>query len=155
MKEIVLNDDCSDILVVNDSMAIAGHNKDATIALVVTWLPNGLLFTAYMYAGELPSCAYGFNSNGIVEEIIAGDIGRNLISRDLLEATHLEDALDVTPFFHAGWESKLRQSPRPEGLDAVLAGCWRGHGRGQCRLREMGKLGLSFRIIYVWVMGYG
>ncbi|WOL09309.1 hypothetical protein Cni_G18062 [Canna indica] len=110
IKETVPDDDCSDILVVNDSMAIAGHNEDATIALVGhtymvrARLPNGLLFTAYTYAGELPSCAFGFNSNGIaftlnsvppkVEEIIAGDIGRNLISRDLLESTHLEDALN-------------------------------------------------------------
>ncbi|RWW23018.1 hypothetical protein BHE74_00021505 [Ensete ventricosum] len=29
-----------------------------------------------------------------LEEIVAGGIGRNLISRDLLEATSLEDALD-------------------------------------------------------------
>lgn len=28
------NDDCSDILVVNDSMAVAAHNEDANVALV-------------------------------------------------------------------------------------------------------------------------
>uniref|UniRef100_A0A804L0L3 Peptidase C45 hydrolase domain-containing protein n=1 Tax=Musa acuminata subsp. malaccensis TaxID=214687 RepID=A0A804L0L3_MUSAM len=129
------DDDCSDVLVVNDSMAIAAHNEDANTALlghtylVRARLPNGASFTAYTYAGELPSCAFGFNSNGIVrsttflsllcmsccghkmttnmsqaftlnsvpprlEEIIAGGIGRNLISRDLLEATSLEDSLD-------------------------------------------------------------
>lgn len=27
-------DDCSDVLVVNDSMAIAAHNEDANVALV-------------------------------------------------------------------------------------------------------------------------
>lgn len=34
--------------------------------LVRAELPNGLSFTAYTYAGELPSCAFGFNSNGLV-----------------------------------------------------------------------------------------
>ncbi|CAL9101849.1 unnamed protein product [Musa textilis] len=103
-------DDCSDVLVVNDCMAIAAHNEDANTALlghtylVRARLPNGASFTAYTYAGELPSCAFGFNSNGVaftlnsvpprLEEMIAGGIGRNLISRDLLEATSLEDALD-------------------------------------------------------------
>lgn len=28
------NDDCSDILVVGDSMAVAAHNEDANVALV-------------------------------------------------------------------------------------------------------------------------
>lgn len=29
-------------------------------------LYNGLSFTAYTYAGELPSCAFGFNGSGMV-----------------------------------------------------------------------------------------
>lgn len=29
-------------------------------------LSNGASFTAYTYAGELPSCAFGFNSHGLV-----------------------------------------------------------------------------------------
>lgn len=32
--EEVADDDCSDVLVVNDSMAIAAHNEDANIALI-------------------------------------------------------------------------------------------------------------------------
>ncbi|KAK9143911.1 hypothetical protein Syun_013311 [Stephania yunnanensis] len=103
------NDDCSDVLVVNDSMAVAAHNEDANVALVghtyliKATLSNGLTFAAYTYAGELPSCAFGFNSNDLAftlnsvpplnEEILAGAVGRNFISRDLLEATCLEDAL--------------------------------------------------------------
>lgn len=110
--------------------------------LVRARLPNGASFTAYTYAGELPSCAFGFNSNGIVrsttflsllcmsccghkmttnmsqaftlnsvpprlEEIIAGGIGRNLISRDLLEATSLEDSLDVRHVPHE-WIDGIR-----------------------------------------------
>nr|XP_019707205.1 uncharacterized protein LOC105048239 isoform X1 [Elaeis guineensis] len=109
-QEEVTDDDCSDVLVVNDSMAIAAHNEDANIALightylVRAMLPNGVSFTAYTYAGELPTCAFGFNSCGLAftlnsvpptrEEIIAGGIGRNFISRDLLEATGLGDALN-------------------------------------------------------------
>ncbi|XP_021754292.1 acyl-coenzyme A:6-aminopenicillanic-acid-acyltransferase 40 kDa form-like isoform X2 [Chenopodium quinoa] len=102
-------DDCSTILVVSRSMAIAAHNEDANIALVghtyliQANLGNGLSFTAYTYAGELPSCAFGFNSHGLAftlnsvppreDEIVAGGIGRNFISRDLLEATSSSDAL--------------------------------------------------------------
>nr|GMC78804.1 Acyl-coenzyme A:6-aminopenicillanic-acid-acyltransferase [Ipomoea batatas] len=102
-------DDCSDILVVNDSMAIAAHNEDANVALVghtyliKATLFDGTTFTAYTYAGELPSCAFGFNSHGVAftlnsvpptkEEIVAGGIGRNFISRDLLGSKSIGDAL--------------------------------------------------------------
>ena len=67
--------DCSDVLIVSDSTAIAAHNEDGNVALlghtylVRATLPDGLSsFTAYTYAGELPSCAFGFNSNGVVGE---------------------------------------------------------------------------------------
>ncbi|KAK1275855.1 hypothetical protein QJS04_geneDACA011130 [Acorus gramineus] len=102
-------DDCSDVLVVNKAMAIAAHNEDANVALVghtyliKATLPGGFSFTAYTYAGELPSCAFGFNSYGmaytlnsvppIQDEIFAGGIGRNFISRSLLEATDIGDAM--------------------------------------------------------------
>lgn len=108
-SSIDTNDDCSDILVVSDSMAVAAHNEDANVALVGhTYLikrnlPNGSSFTAYTYAGELPSCAFGFNSHGLAftlnsvppskHEIDAGAIGRNFICRDLLEAQSIDDAL--------------------------------------------------------------
>ncbi|KAJ1298278.1 hypothetical protein BS78_01G441200 [Paspalum vaginatum] len=101
--------DCSDVLVVSDSAAIAAHNEDGNVALlghtylVRATLPDGLSFTAYTYAGELPSCAFGFNSNGVAftlnsvppvnDEIVAGAISRNFVSRDLLEAKNLEDAM--------------------------------------------------------------
>jgi hypothetical protein len=64
---------------------------------------------AYTYAGELPSCAFGFNSYGVVftlnsvplasEEAVAGGVARNFISRDLLEAHNLDDALEVGMLF--------------------------------------------------------
>ncbi|CAK9173858.1 unnamed protein product [Ilex paraguariensis] len=103
------DEDCSDILVVSDSMAFVAHNEDANVALVGhTYLirgtlSNGLSFTAYTYAGELPSCAFGFNTHGLAftlnsvppskDEVVAGAIGRNFISRGLLEATSIDDAL--------------------------------------------------------------
>ncbi|XP_078174773.1 uncharacterized protein LOC144568341 isoform X1 [Carex rostrata] len=104
------DDDCSDVLIVKDAMAIAVHNEDANVELVGhtylvrAVLPCGLSFTAYTYAGELPSCAFGFNSHGLAftlnsvpplnNEVIAGGIGRNFVSRDLLEALGIDDALD-------------------------------------------------------------
>ncbi|XP_021275556.1 uncharacterized protein LOC110410251 [Herrania umbratica] len=102
-------DDCSDILVVSDLIALAAHNEDANVSLVGhTYLikgklSNGLSFIAYTYAGELPSCAFGFNSHGMAftlnsvppteDEIVPAGIGRNFVSRDLLEATSIADAL--------------------------------------------------------------
>ncbi|XP_024173490.1 uncharacterized protein LOC112179327 [Rosa chinensis] len=102
-------DDCSDVLVASDSMAIVAHNEDANVALVghtylvKGTLSNGISFIAYTYAGELPSCAFGINSHGLAftlnsvppseSEIVPGGIGRNFISRDLLEAKSIIDAL--------------------------------------------------------------
>ncbi|XP_031130371.1 uncharacterized protein LOC116032109 isoform X1 [Ipomoea triloba] len=131
------NDDCSDILVVNDSMAIAAHNEDANVALVghtyliKATLFDGTTFTAYTYAGELPSCAFGFNSHGVAftlnsvppteEEIVAGSIGRNFISRDLLESKSIDDALTVSPFLHSLRHS-LNQENEP-GIDRYYGFC--------------------------------
>ncbi|KAE8683865.1 Detected protein of unknown function [Hibiscus syriacus] len=86
------------------SMAIAAHNEDANVSLVghnyliKGKLSNGLSFIAYTYAGELPSCAFGFNSRTVPlaeAEIVPAGIGRNFISRDLLEASSITDALAV------------------------------------------------------------
>ncbi|KAJ1298277.1 hypothetical protein BS78_01G441200 [Paspalum vaginatum] len=117
--------DCSDVLVVSDSAAIAAHNEDGNVALlghtylVRATLPDGLSFTAYTYAGELPSCAFGFNSNGVAftlnsvppvnDEIVAGAISRNFVSRDLLEAKNLEDAMHriCSPSVSAGHSYNL------------------------------------------------
>ncbi|KAF9621438.1 hypothetical protein IFM89_021477, partial [Coptis chinensis] len=116
------SDDCSDILVVTDlpmSLWLGTRNalihshfdlcKETEVTLLLhiylikARLPSGLSFTTYTYAGELPSCAFGFNSNGLAftlnsvppteEEIMVGGIGRNFVSRDLLEATTLDDSL--------------------------------------------------------------
>ncbi|WCJ26424.1 hypothetical protein M5689_008240 [Euphorbia peplus] len=105
-----ISDDCSSVLVVRDDMATAAHNEDANVALVdhtylvKATMSNGLSFVGYTYAGELPSCAFGFNDYGLAftlnsvppseTEILGGGIGRNFISRDLLEATSIDDALN-------------------------------------------------------------
>eukprot|EP01018_Ginkgo_biloba_P015297 Gb_10773 [translate_table: standard] len=102
-------EECSDVLVVNNSMALVVHNEDANVSvlghvyLIKATLPDGSYFTAFTYAGELPSCAFGFNSHGVAftlnavpptkDEVAAGGIGRNFVSRDLLEAINIEDAL--------------------------------------------------------------
>ncbi|XP_044356072.1 uncharacterized protein [Triticum aestivum] len=72
------DDDCSDILMVSESTAFAAHNEDANVALlghtyvVKATSPDGASsFTAYTYAGELPTCAFGFNSNGVVRVLYA------------------------------------------------------------------------------------
>ncbi|KAF7828186.1 hypothetical protein G2W53_019350 [Senna tora] len=105
------SEDCSDLLVLSESMAIAAHNEDANVGTIIghtylikAILPNGQFFIAYTYPGELPSCAFGFNSHGLaftlnsvaptLDEIVAGAIGRNFVSRDILEATSIDDALN-------------------------------------------------------------
>ncbi|KAI4963105.1 hypothetical protein ZWY2020_019699 [Hordeum vulgare] len=104
------DDDCSDILMVSESTAFAAHNEDANVALlghtyvVKATSPDGVSsFTAYTYAGELSTCAFGFNSDGVaftldsvppaIDEVAAGAIAVNFVSRDLLEARDLDDAM--------------------------------------------------------------
>ncbi|XP_020096923.1 uncharacterized protein LOC109716053 isoform X2 [Ananas comosus] len=117
-KEEAVDDDCSDVLVVDESMAFAAHNEDANVALlghtflVRAELPNGLSFTAYTYAGELPSCAFGFNSNGLRIRSPNVSVGHcyNLVDvrnrRILNVETTSQNRFSVrevgaTPFFHA------------------------------------------------------
>ncbi|MCO5577066.1 hypothetical protein L7F22_030888 [Adiantum nelumboides] len=100
-------EECSDIAICS-SLAVLGHNEDANVSvkdhvfLVHARLPTQASFTAFTLAGELPSCAFGFNTYGVgftlnavplsPQEVVAGGIGRNFISRDLLEATCLQSA---------------------------------------------------------------
>ncbi|CAD6240625.1 unnamed protein product [Miscanthus lutarioriparius] len=125
VEEEEADDDCSDVLIVSDSTAIAAHNEDGNVALlghtylVRATLPDGVSFTAYTYAGELPSCAFGFNTNGVAftlnavppvnDEIVAGAIALNFVSRDLLEAKNLEDAMHrvCSPFVSVGHNYNL------------------------------------------------
>ncbi|KAI5076774.1 hypothetical protein GOP47_0008839 [Adiantum capillus-veneris] len=108
-SQVCHGEECSDISVCS-SVAVLGHNEDANVSvkghvfLVHASLPRQASFTAFTLAGELPSCAFGFNTHGVgftlnavplsPQEVVAGGIGRNFISRDLLEATCLESACE-------------------------------------------------------------
>ncbi|KAK9698502.1 hypothetical protein RND81_08G109300 [Saponaria officinalis] len=116
LEDVDTPDECSDVLVVKDAMAIAAHNEDANVALIANF-EDGLSYTAYTYAGELPTCAFGFNTYEVAftlnsvapleEEIVAGAIGRNFVSRDLLEATSISDAIEN----HLNQKTKLMIRP--------------------------------------------
>ena len=51
--------------------------------LIKGMLSNELYFIAYTYAGELPSCAFGFNSHGLVKNF---SFIKNLYETDMLYA---------------------------------------------------------------------
>ncbi|KAH7421538.1 hypothetical protein KP509_13G062900 [Ceratopteris richardii] len=107
-NEVYDAEECSDVAICS-SLAALGHNEDANVSvqdhifLVHASLSSEASFTAFTLAGELPSCAFGFNSYGVgftlnavpplPDEVVAGGIGRNFVSRDLLESTCLEVAL--------------------------------------------------------------
>ncbi|GJP44487.1 hypothetical protein CLOM_g3886, partial [Closterium sp. NIES-68] len=62
------SDDCTDVLLLTDDVAAVGHNEDADYSIVDNCFlvhmhsDSGVAFTAYTYAGELPSIAFAFNS---------------------------------------------------------------------------------------------
>ncbi|GAQ77712.1 hypothetical protein KFL_000020730 [Klebsormidium nitens] len=100
-------DHCSDVLICNENLAVVGHNEDAAASvrghtyLVYATLPDGASYTAFTYSGELCCPAFGFNSHGMAFSLNAvnptgvkpGGVARNFVSRDLLEARSLEDAV--------------------------------------------------------------
>ncbi|KAK7853739.1 hypothetical protein CFP56_034802 [Quercus suber] len=99
-------DECSDVLIVSDSMAVAAHyDEDANVALVGhTYLIKGMLsnelsFIAYTYAGEPPSCSFGFNSHGLNTQILNIETAsRNRISvREVGVTPYNKELADVLP----------------------------------------------------------
>ncbi|KAL2636390.1 hypothetical protein R1flu_007869 [Riccia fluitans] len=101
--------ECSDILLCSEELAVMVHNEDGDVSLrdhvyfVHATLESGTTFFAFTCAGDLPSCCFGFNSHGVAftlnavqpapEEVEPGGIGRNFVSRDLLQSTDINDAL--------------------------------------------------------------
>uniref|UniRef100_A0A0D9UYF0 Peptidase C45 hydrolase domain-containing protein n=1 Tax=Leersia perrieri TaxID=77586 RepID=A0A0D9UYF0_9ORYZ len=77
-QEVSADDDCSDVLLVSDLTAIAAHNEDGNIALL------GHTYVAFTLDSVPPARG----------EVVAGGIARNFVSRDLLEATSLDDAIN-------------------------------------------------------------
>mmetsp|Transcript_17979 Transcript_17979/g.8415 ORF Transcript_17979/g.8415 Transcript_17979/m.8415 type:complete len:87 (-) Transcript_17979:123-383(-) len=83
----------------NEQYCVNGHNEDQTPQFVdrnvmVKAKLGSLEFTTYLYAGRLPTSAFGFNNHGIAYTInwvapktfVSGGLGRTFISRNLLEA---------------------------------------------------------------------
>ena len=104
-KRIRRVDHCSDYMVCPDPGAtcLLGHNEDSgpqdinTTVLVVT--PD---WSAFTYAGDLPTGAFGwsraakfaFTLNYMAPRAyLAGGLGRGFVSRSLLDASGLDDAL--------------------------------------------------------------
>ena len=64
-------------------------------------MQNGRAFTAYTYAGELSTAAWGFNDAGVsftlnavyAKEVKLPGVGRNFVSRSILDAPSFEEAI--------------------------------------------------------------
>lgn len=101
-------DHCSDYALhsADGTQILDGHNEDGGIesvnnTFIVNATINGASFVAYVYAGDLPSGAFGINSYGIgftlnyVQPVAFGSpgVGRGFISRSLLDAVSAPDAM--------------------------------------------------------------
>eukprot|EP00035_Acanthoeca_spectabilis_P025727 m.459629 g.459629 ORF g.459629 m.459629 type:complete len:384 (+) comp21794_c0_seq1:1-1152(+) len=82
------------------------HNEDGDLGDMNTsyWVDidiDGSHFTAFVYCGQLPSGAFGWNAHSVAftlnylspYAVDVHGIGRNFISRDLLRATNMADAV--------------------------------------------------------------
>ncbi|CBK25209.2 uncharacterized protein [Blastocystis hominis] len=107
-----LADHCSDVLIMEDDQLVLAHNEDGvdvdrnrTFLLHMKITRDNIVlsdFTAYVYAGQLATSAFGFNRfvafsmNYLKTETANVDgWGRNFVTRRLLEAKSLDEALDV------------------------------------------------------------
>ncbi|KAH9544505.1 hypothetical protein CY35_13G124600 [Sphagnum magellanicum] len=111
-------DQCSTVLLHSDNLSLIAHNEDAHVSildhvyLVHAELEDGLSFVAYTYAGELPSCAFGFNSYGVRACERHLSVGHNYNIMDINErkivtvetASNARSStrnIAMEPFFHA------------------------------------------------------
>jgi len=101
---------CTDVHMIDTSSGISawGHNEDGAGGYIIdctienTDRTINSEFLAYAYAGCIPGWAWGFNRSGIVFSINAltpkvmnmTGLGTFLVSRDVLDATSIEDALE-------------------------------------------------------------
>eukprot|EP00656_Telonema_subtile_P023952 TRINITY_DN2563_c0_g1_i2.p1 TRINITY_DN2563_c0_g1~~TRINITY_DN2563_c0_g1_i2.p1 ORF type:complete len:358 (-),score=60.30 TRINITY_DN2563_c0_g1_i2:56-1129(-) len=101
---------CSDYSVVDHkrNLAVVAHNEDGADCYnnhtyLVTVQMGGTEFTAYTYAGELPSTAFGWNSHGVgftlnamhPNTTVLTGIGRNFVARSILDAKTIEEAVEL------------------------------------------------------------
>lgn len=111
---------CSTIALKEGDRLILVHNEDGNdlnigrMFLVRVTPPSGMTFLAFVYPGLLPGNGPGVNRNGIVETTnyiqprrVANGIPRYFISRAILEAESLEEAVSLAtmegrafPFHH-------------------------------------------------------
>ena len=99
-------DHCSDYQMCTKEFCGVGHNEDDSevslnhTAIVKASFPS-VNFTGFTYLGDLTSGAFGFNSNHIAftlnwvgpNNVVRGGLGRGFVSRSLMEATNLDDAI--------------------------------------------------------------
>jgi len=102
---------CSDCSILNDDLALMGHNEDGSPAFhehmyfVHAQVDDGTAFTACSYPGFICGNAFGFNEHGICCSIdnirpdnIRVGISRQFLARSLLDAQSIDDAIQrVTP----------------------------------------------------------
>jgi len=99
-------------MIYNDKYAAIGHNEDGApsdfnhmLLLKDIALPGTSNFSAYTYAGDLATGAFGWNNNGIAftlnavypnnSEVVLGGIARGFVSRNLLEANNFDEAMKI------------------------------------------------------------
>lgn len=100
-------DACSDLMVCEEGFCAVGHNEDNSIedlgTVVLTKAAFGTSeFYAAVYAGELPSGAFGFSRSGgfgftlnyvAPKDAACPGVGRGFVSRELLRAASMAEAL--------------------------------------------------------------
>jgi len=100
---------CSDYMLTSAHGAWVAHNEDGgdrfdnhTYIIEASISTEPLNFTAYVYAGELPSTAFGWNAAGVGFTLNAqhaptnlDGVGRNFLSRALLSAKTLDEAVAI------------------------------------------------------------
>ncbi|OAO15240.1 cysteine protease family C45 [Blastocystis sp. ATCC 50177/Nand II] len=107
-----LADHCSDVLIKEDDQMIIAHNEDGvdidrnrTFLLHMHIAKNNIVlsnFTAYVYAGQLATSAFGYNkyiafSMNYLKTYEGNKKGwgRNFVTRRLLEARSIDEALNI------------------------------------------------------------
>jgi predicted choloylglycine hydrolase len=100
-------DHCSDYALHTNAEMILGHNEDSgpsdygNTFLAKVSMPGSVSWTAYVYAGNLPTGGWGFNERGFAFTLnyvaplnsSANGVGRAFTGRDVLESIDMDDAL--------------------------------------------------------------
>jgi hypothetical protein len=139
---------CSDYLLnamesgAGSQSILLGHNEDGgmesrDISFLVTVHVSGdavkeeIKFTAFVYPGELPTDAFFWNEHGVIgtmnglypTECLYGGLGRNFVSRHLVGATTIDDAIArvTIPNQATGHSYNLASSKHPILVNVEVA----------------------------------